>query len=115
MTQQGSLVPIVCEIRPPDGTGSDKMLYQCPSVVWVFGLVQFLGWAGGLLARFSANSRHQSVCHAFFMLALVVVGISTSLAVFMGTKCWLLSASTLAGMILLAICDFDRSRRPATI
>jgi len=85
------------------------------ALVWLFGLVQFAGWACGFVARLSARWRYQALCHALFALALVVVGISTSLALALGAKCWLLSASTLAGMILLAIWDFDHRRRPATI
>lgn len=92
------------------------MLDNLPSVVlWAFGLIQLLGWTSGLLARWSAGSRRQSVYHAWFMLALVLVGTSTPLALLLGAKWWLLSAITLAGMIMLAICDFDRVRRPATI
>jgi len=85
------------------------------SAIWVFGAVQFLGWIGGLCARFSTGSRHQSACHALFMLALLVVGLSTCTSLFLGSMCWLLSAATLCSMILLAICDFDRHARPATI
>jgi hypothetical protein len=89
------------------------------SAIWGFGIIQLLGWTGGLLVRCHASSncgrRRQSAFHAFFMLALVAVGIATSIAFFAGAHLWLLSATTLAGMILLAICDFDRSRRQATI
>jgi hypothetical protein len=85
------------------------------AALWAFGAVQFLGWTCGLMARCAVRSRHRAVCHAVFLPTLVMVGIATSLALFLGTKCWLLSATTLAGMILLAICDFDRNRRPATI
>ena len=85
------------------------------AAIWLFALVQLLGWTGGLLARVSTRSRHQTACYSIFLLALVIVGISTSLSLALGAKCWLLSATTLAGMILLAICDFDRHRRPATI
>ncbi len=80
-----------------------------------FGAVQLFGWAGGLLARFSTGTRYQACWHALFFLALLLVGLVTPLAFFMGHTAWLLSAFTLAGMILLAICDFDRTRRPATI
>jgi len=85
------------------------------AVFWLFGLIQFSGWAIGFLARWSARWRHQSLCHAAFLLALLVVGLCTPLALALGAKCWLLSATTLAGMILLAIWDFDHRRRPATI
>ncbi len=85
------------------------------AVIWLFGLVQFSGWACAFLAHSSARWRHQHLCHAAFILTLVVVGISTPLALALGTKCWLLSAVTLAGMILLAIWDFDHRHRPATI
>jgi hypothetical protein len=91
------------------------MMELSSAAVWAFGVVQFLGWSVGFLSRFSAGSRYQSAFHAFFMLTLLAVGAFTALSVLLGTKCWLLSATTLAGMILLAICDFDRSRRPATI
>lgn len=89
------------------------------SAIWGFGIVQLLGWTGGLLVRCHARSncgrRRQSACHAFFMLALLAVGIATSVTLFVGANWWLLSAATLAGMIMLAICDFDRTRRPVTI
>src|SRR5262245_25916051 len=83
--------------------------------IWLFALVQLLGWTGGLLARVSTRSRHQTACYSLFLLALVVVGISTSLLLCLGASCCLLSRKTLAGMIWLAICDFDRHGRPATI
>jgi hypothetical protein len=74
-----------------------------------------LGWAGGLLARCGMHSRHQGICHVLFFCMLLVVGVSTWLSFFLGARCWLVSAVTLAGMVLLAICDFDHRRRPATI
>src|SRR5262245_27830233 len=85
------------------------------AVFWLFGLIQASGWACGFLARWSARWRHQSLCHVAFALTLVIVGVSTGLALALGARCWLLSAITLAGMILLAIWDFDHRRRPATI
>jgi hypothetical protein len=95
------------------------MLELHASAIWGFGIVQFLGWMGGLLVRCHAHGscgrRRQSVCHAFFVLALLAVGVATCVAFFAGAHLWLLSATTLACMILLAICDFDRTRRPATI
>ena len=85
------------------------------AAIWLFTAIQLLGWTCGLLARFSMRSRHQAICQALFMLSLVIVGVSTSLSLFLGSKCWLISATTLCSMVLLAICDFDRHRRPATI
>jgi hypothetical protein len=85
------------------------------AAIGLFAVVQVIGWTCGLLARFSMRSRHQAVCQALFMLSLVIVGIITSLSLFLGSVCWLLSATTLCCMILLAICDFDRHQRPATI
>jgi hypothetical protein len=85
------------------------------ALIWLFGAVQLAGWACGFLARISSRCRYQVLCHVVFAVTLVVVGISTSLALALGAKCWLLSATTLAGMILLAIWDFDHRRRPATI
>jgi len=103
-------------IRMPDGTGVIAMLeLNSAATLWAFGVIQILGWLCGLMARCGHRSRHRAVCHAIFLPTLVIVGISTSMAFLLGTKCWLLSATTLAGMSLLAICDFDRSRRPATI
>jgi hypothetical protein len=97
----------------PGGITMQDVHYS--AVFWLFAIVQFSGWACGFLARWSARWRHQSLCHAAFAITLLFVGISTSLALALGTRCWLLSATTLAGMILLAIWDFDHRRRPATI
>jgi hypothetical protein len=87
--------------------------------IWGFAVIQLLGWAGGLLVRCHARStcshRRQSACHAFFMLTLTAVGIATSVTLCIGARWWLLSAATLAGMILLAICDFERKYKPVTI
>jgi hypothetical protein len=95
------------------------MIEFSSSQIWGFAVIQFLGWTGGLLVRCHARStcgrRRQSACHAFFMLALTAVGIATSITLCVGARWWLLSAATLAGMILLAICDFDRQRRTVTI
>lgn len=92
------------------------MLDLCPSAaIPLFALVQFVGWIGGLLARCSVRSKHQTICHSFFVLALVAVGISTSLAWVVGSTCWMISATSFCGMILLAISDFDHASRPVTI
>ena len=85
------------------------------AVFWLFGLIQFSGWACGFMARCSETWRRHIACHLLFAVILLAVGISTSLALALGAKYWLLSSATLAGMILLAIWDFDHSRRPATI
>jgi hypothetical protein len=92
------------------------MLELSPSAaVFVFALVQFLGWIGGLLARCSVRSRHQTFCYGFFILALFAVGITTSMAWMVGSTCWMVSATSFCGMILLAISDFDHASRPVTI
>lgn len=92
------------------------MLDLCPSAaIFLFAMVQLVGWIGGMLARLSIRSRHQTLCHGFFVLALVAVGISTSAAWVMGSTCWMLSATSFCGMILLAISDFDHASRPVTI
>ena len=85
------------------------------SASWGFGLVQVLGWLGGLAVRCSNRGRcrrSQSFCHLFFFLTLLAVGAATSIMLFVGVRWWLLSAFTLAGMLLLALCDFERSRTP---
>jgi hypothetical protein len=97
----------------PERSAMQEVHYS--AVFWLFGLIQFSGWACGFLARWSARWRHQALCHAAFVVTLLIVGISTPLALALGARCWFLSATTLAGMILLAIWDFDHRRRPATI
>jgi hypothetical protein len=92
------------------------MLDLCPSAaIFLFVLVQLVGWIGGMLARLSIGWRHQTLFHSFFVLALVAVGISTSAAWVIGSTCWMLSATSFCGMILLAISDFDHASRPVTI
>jgi hypothetical protein len=112
--QQGCLgYKLIRNRMEPGATAMQEVHYS--ALFWLFGLIQLSGWASGFLTRWSARWRHQSLCHAAFFLTLLMVGICTPLTLALGAKCWLLSATTLAGMILLAIWDFDHRSRPATI
>jgi hypothetical protein len=87
-----------------------------PSInLWVMLSVQVVGFVSAWLARFSEGSKHQTRCQWFFMLSLLAMGgLTMAAATGLQPPYWLAPATTLALMILVAICDFSHSRRPST-
>jgi hypothetical protein len=87
-----------------------------PSInLWVMFSVQLVGFVCAWLARFSEGSKHQTRCQWLFMLSLVAMGSMTmAAAIGLQPPYWLAPATTLALMILVAICDFSHSGRTST-
>jgi hypothetical protein len=84
---------------------------ESSSVVWLLTSVQVIGLISAWLARVSEGSSRQTVSHGFFLVCLGVVGFATAAGLTIGPGCWLTAATTLATMILIAICDFRGDRQ----
>ncbi|HZZ71295.1 MAG TPA: hypothetical protein VFE24_03525 [Pirellulales bacterium] len=78
---------------------------------WALGVVQIVGVASALFARMSAGSTAQASCQRWFFVCLAALGCGTmSSLYYLGPGYWLLSAATLAVMILIVTCDFGEHR-----
>ena len=83
--------------------------------VWLLGSIQFLGFSSAVAARLSERSRHQIFCQWLFLASLLLVGGATMITFEQGPTPFLISAATLSIMVLMAVVDFSRSRRPVVI
>jgi hypothetical protein len=79
---------------------------------WVMLGVQVLGLGSAWLTRRSEGSPLQSTIQALFVVALVLVGVATIVAIGRGPGCWLACGTTLSLMVVGVVCEFDR--RPET-
>ena len=79
---------------------------------WVMLGVQMLGLGSAWLTRRSEGSPLESTVQALFVLALILVGMVTIVAIGLGPGCWLASGTTLSLMVVGVVCEFDR--RPET-
>jgi hypothetical protein len=86
---------------------------ESPSVLWLLISLQAIGLISAWLARVSEGTRRQTASHAFFFVCLGIVGLATAAGLAIGPGYWLTSATTLAVMILMAICDFRSDRQIA--
>lgn len=64
-------------------------------------------------ARLSVGSRCQRLFQSLFTGCLLLVGVLTATSVTISPNLWVLPAATFALMVLMATCDFGRSRRVA--
>lgn len=84
---------------------------EASMICWLFGAVQIAGLASAWAARLSQGSPRQASWQRLFFGWLAVVGGATVFALRLGPVCWLASGATLAIMVLIATCDFSRSRQ----
>jgi hypothetical protein len=83
---------------------------ESPSAVWLLISVQAIGLVSAWLARVSEGSSHQALSHSFFLVCLAIVGLAAVAGLAIGPGYWLMAATTLATMILIAVCDFRADR-----
>ena len=72
---------------------------------WAFTTVQLLGLLSAAMARFTENRTGQSSFQTIFLAALSLVAVSTVASLAVGSTLWVISAFTLAVMVVLAIWD----------
>ena len=70
--------------------------------------VQVCGLLSAALARINEGRRWQAVFQRVFMALLVIVAFTTVLNVWNAPQQWMMSATTLAVMVVTATCDFSR-------
>lgn len=92
------------------------MAYLDTSILaWILALVQIAGLFSAWLARLSEGSARQACCQRFFVCCLALVGISTMIAVVLGTRYWVASGVTFSAMILAAVWDFSAHLRAESL
>jgi hypothetical protein len=82
------------------------------ALLWGLVAVQVAGLISASAVRVSEGSRRQTACYCLFLALLVLVGLATAVGVRLWPGGWLLSGTTFSVMVLIATCDFERSRRP---
>ncbi len=78
------------------------------SQLCVISSVQVCGLVSAALARISEGQPWQELCQRMFVALLVVVAFMTVLNISNAPQQWMMSATTLAVMIVTATCDFSR-------
>jgi hypothetical protein len=81
-------------------------LLETSFVLWIFGILQFVGLLSAWLARLSEGSRSQSSCQWLFLSCMALVSLTTMVSLAYDTRYWLASGSTLSVMVLAVIWDF---------
>lgn len=76
------------------------------SQLCVISLVQVCGLACAALFRITEGRRWQALFQRMFLALLVVVAFTAILNVWNAPQQWIMSATTLAVMVVTATCDF---------
>jgi hypothetical protein len=74
----------------------------------LISVVQVCGLASAALARISEGGCSQGLCYRIYLALLVLVAFMTVLNLWNPPQQWILSAVTLAIMVITATCDFRR-------
>jgi hypothetical protein len=77
---------------------------------WILLAVEAAGLISASLVRLSAGCRSHQSCQWLFFACLALVGCSTAVSMLISPICWLVSAITLAMMIVAVV--WDRSQAP---
>ncbi len=80
-------------------------------VFWILVAVEATGLASASLVRLSAGCRSHQSCQWLFFACLSLVGFASIVAMGISPLCWLLSAVTLAMMIVGAVWDRSQNTR----
>ena len=83
----------------------------CP-ICWSMWGLQFVGILSALIARRSQGILRVSSQHAFFLL-LAILGAVAMVALLLETNWWIVSAFTIAGMVVTATYDHREEYRTA--
>jgi hypothetical protein len=82
-------------------------------VFWILVAVEAIGLASASLVRLSAGCRSHQSCQWLFLACLPLVGFGSVVAMGVSPLCWLLSAVTLAMMVVAAVWDRSQNTRGA--
>ena len=82
------------------------------AVTWMIIAAQILGLASAWVARSSEGSRHQTVCQRLFLAVLLLVGVSTVMALAAGSGYWISCSATLSLMVVGTTGEFSRRAMP---
>ena len=80
-------------------------------VFWILLAVEAIGLTSASLVRLSAGCRGHQPCQWLFFGCLSLVGCGSVVAMVISPVCWLLSAVTLAMMIVAVVWDRSQSTR----
>ncbi|MBL9122835.1 MAG: hypothetical protein JNG90_04330 [Planctomycetaceae bacterium] len=87
-------------------------LIELDGAVGVLVLVQLVGLAAAIAARFHQGRRLQNVCHGAFLLCLGLTGLMTLAALSIGPGHGTISGGMLAVSVLTAVWEI---RHPGTV
>lgn len=85
------------------------MPLSATTLLWLFIVIQVVGLTSAFIARISEGYCCQTLCQRIFLLCLVLVSVSAVIGPQLGPGYSLLSGSSLAFMVLGAVCDFRSS------
>jgi hypothetical protein len=80
-------------------------------VFWILLAVEAVGLTSASLVRMSAGCRGHQPCQWLFFACLSLVGCCSVVAMVISPICWLLSAATLAMMIVSVVWDRSQNTR----
>ncbi|HEX4144293.1 MAG TPA: hypothetical protein VHY91_12355 [Pirellulales bacterium] len=80
-------------------------------VFWILLAVEAIGLTSASLVRLSAGCRGHVSCQWLFFACLSLVGCGSVVAMLISPVCWLLSAVTLAMMIVAVVWDRSQNTR----
>jgi hypothetical protein len=80
-------------------------------VFWILLAIELIGLTSASLVRLSAGRRSHQSCQWLFLACLALVGCGSAVAMMISPICWLLSAATLAMMIVGAVWDRSQNTR----
>ena len=106
--------PLPAAVTPtfPNGIESTKMSStEALFLAWSLGVVQVLGVASAFFVRISAGRSVEPLAQRSYLGCLALMGMVTIGAFYLGPGYWLMAATTLASMILIATCDFGEERQ----
>ena len=80
-------------------------------VFWILLAVEAVGLTSASLVRLSAGCRSHQSCQWLFLACLFLVGCGSVVAMLISPICWLVSAVTLAMMIVAVVWDRSHNAR----
>lgn len=86
------------------------MTLSLPVIFWSTLVIQLLGVGSIVGARLCTGERGRGVCHRFFLVMLLALGLITVLAVMADSDTWVTSGATLSVITVCATFDFRGER-----
>lgn len=97
--------------RTDSGKLTLMSVLENPAVPFCLMAILLAGFGSACAARLSVGSRRQTVCQSIFFFCLVVVGGVMVASLGLAPCFWVFPAFTFSVMVLMATCDFGRSRQ----